>query len=440
LLAKREAIDEYGWRNYGDVWADHEQDHYSGEGPVISHYNNQFDLLYGALAHWLRSGNDQWWQVADPLARHIVDIDIYHTHQDRAAFGGGLFWHTDHYVSASIATHRTYSQNNGGQQYGGGPSNEHNYAAGLAHYYYLTGDPSAREAVVSLAEWIIAADDGRRSRWRWLDAGPTGLASRTYEDSYHGPGRGAGNSLQVLVDAWELTGDRRYLTFAEALIRRCIHPRDDIGARDLLKAEQRWSYTVFLIAIDRYLLAKEAADECDEHYAYARESLLAYAKWMLDHERPYFERQEELQYVTETWPAQDLRKANVLRFSARYMDELLAERLHAKADEISGTAYEQILSFPNFHSARAVSIVSMESIRGAMAREMPRRSATLFEASFGEPQHFESSRARIKRRLKSPGGWLRLGMNALRELFTVGVQPSGCNTSGKQAKACAPTN
>jgi hypothetical protein len=440
LLAKREAIDEYGWRNYGDVWADHEQDYYRGEGPVISHYNNQFDLLYGSLVLWLTGEDERWWQIADPLARHIADIDVYHTREDRAAFCGGLFWHTDHYVAACTATHRTYSRHNGGEQYGGGPSNEHNYAAGLAHYYYLTGDPGAREAVISLAEWIIAADDGRRSRWRWLDAGPTGLASRTYEDNYHGPGRGAGNSLQVLVDAWELTGQCRYLSFAETLIRRCIHPHDDIDARELLKAEQRWSYTVFLVALDRYLLAKEAADDCDDCYAYARASLLAYARWMLDRERPYFDRRDQLQYITETWPAQDLRKANVLRFASRYADASLAAKLNAKADEISSIAYGQILSFPNFHSARAVSIVAMELIRAATAGELPRTEAPAEEAAFGEPQVFESSVARIKRRLKSPAGWLRLGTNALRELFAVRVKPSGGKTSTLQAKACTPTD
>jgi hypothetical protein len=287
----------------------------------------------------------------------------------------------------------------------------------LAHYYYLTGDPSARDAVVSLAEWILAADDGRRSRWRWLDSGPTGLASRTYEDDYHGPGRGAGNSLQVLIDAWELTADRRYLDFAESLVRRCIHPRDDIAGRELMKAEQRWSYTVFLIALDRYLLAKEAADERDANYEYARECLVRYAQWMLAHERPYFDRKEELQYITETWPAQDLRKANAMRFAARHAAEPLAAQLYQKADDITRIAYEQILSFPNFHSTRAVSIVAMEAVRAAMAKEMPRTASPVSGAEFGSPQVFEGSRARIKRRLKSPRGWCQLGMHMLRETF-----------------------
>src|SRR5690606_33422769 len=30
LIAKRERVDEYGWRNFGDVWGDHEQAYYDG--------------------------------------------------------------------------------------------------------------------------------------------------------------------------------------------------------------------------------------------------------------------------------------------------------------------------------------------------------------------------------------------------------------------------
>lgn len=45
----------------------------------------------------------------DELARHLVDIDIYHTDQDEPRFNGGLFWRTEHYTDAETATHRAYS-------------------------------------------------------------------------------------------------------------------------------------------------------------------------------------------------------------------------------------------------------------------------------------------------------------------------------------------
>ena len=44
---------------------------------------------------------------------------------------------------------------------------------------------------------------------------------------------------------------------------------------------------------------------------------------MVEHERPYLDHPEQLEYPTETWAAQELRKANVLRWAARYADEPL---------------------------------------------------------------------------------------------------------------------
>src|SRR4030095_7664754 len=57
FLRKRETIDEYGWRNFGDLYADHEAVGHRGATPLISHYNNQYDFIHGALVHYLRSGD-----------------------------------------------------------------------------------------------------------------------------------------------------------------------------------------------------------------------------------------------------------------------------------------------------------------------------------------------------------------------------------------------
>src|SRR5262249_28186172 len=48
LVSRREIIDEYGWRHFGEIYADHEGAYYQGPAPVISHYNNQYDVIYGA--------------------------------------------------------------------------------------------------------------------------------------------------------------------------------------------------------------------------------------------------------------------------------------------------------------------------------------------------------------------------------------------------------
>jgi hypothetical protein len=171
---------------------------------------------------------------------------------------------------------------------------------------------------LQLADWVIDMDDGRKSRFRWIDRGATGLASCTRSTDFHGPGRGAGNSINALLDAHRLSGEARYLEKADSLIVRCVHPDDDQSALQLLDAENRWSYTVFLQTLGKYLDYRADRGLVDERYAYAREVLLNYARWMLEHERPYLERPEQLEYPTETWAGQDIRKAAVFEFAARH--------------------------------------------------------------------------------------------------------------------------
>jgi hypothetical protein len=412
LAANRETIDEYGWRNYGEVYADHEAAYYRGPLPLISHYNNQYDLLFGCLLQWFRTGDPAWFDLADPLARHVRDIDIYRTTEDRAAYSGGLFWHTDHYRDAATSTHRTFSRANGGDRgasYGGGPANEHNYTTGLVHYHYLTGDPAARDVVLWLANWVIDRDDGRRTILGLVDDGPTGLASATAEPDYHGPGRGAGNSVNALLDAWLLTDQPHYLDKAESLIRRSIHPADDVEAHHLLEVERRWSYTVFLSVLARYLEAKADAGQVDAQYAYARASLLHYARWMLDHEVPYFDRPEQLEYPTETWAAQELRKGNVLRLAAAHADEPLRSRLRGRGEQLADRAWKDLMAFPSRHVARSLAIALREGPVDAFLRRhdapAPPRPAGVYD--FGRPETFMPQKARVKRQLRSVRGLAR---------------------------------
>jgi hypothetical protein len=327
---KRETIDEYGWRHFGDLFADHESAFEKSGALLVSHYNNQYDAVGGFATQFMRSGDARWWIAMDELARHVVDIDIYHTQEDKAAYSGGLFWHTYHYKDAGRATHRCYPHTEGVN--GGGPSSEQNYSTGLMLYFLLTGHLWAREAVIGLADWVLRMDDGSRTIFRWLSRAPTGLASGTASTAYHGPGRGAGNSILSLLNAFRLTGARAYLEYAEALIRRCIHPEDDVPARHLLDTERKWSYTVFLQSLARYLDDKALRGELDGPYAYARASLLAYARWMADHEYPYLERPEILEYPTETWAAQDMRKCEVFLHASRHAPEPERMRLRERAD------------------------------------------------------------------------------------------------------------
>jgi hypothetical protein len=326
---RRELIDEYGWRNFGDIYADHEAVGFTGDVPLVAHYNNQYDVIHGAIVQYLRSGDAPWFQLADEYARHVIDIDVYHTRGDRHAFNGGLFWHTQHYSDAATCTHRAYSKMHVGarsqHEVGGGPSSEHNYTTGLMEYYLLTGAPAARDTVLGLAEWVMNMDARSGGILGAIDRRPRGLCSMTVSWDYHGPGRGCANSVNALLDAYLLSREERYWLKAEELIRRSIHPKEDIERRNLGDVEHRWSYTVFLQVLGKYLDIKVERAQFDHMYAYARSSLLHYASWMCKHEVPYRSILDRVELPTETWPAQDIRKSNVFKFAAKYCDHSMRQ-------------------------------------------------------------------------------------------------------------------
>lgn len=332
FFEKREAIDEYGWRNFGDIYADHEQLEYTGSQPLISHYNNQYDVLDGFLRQYIVTQEKPWFELARDLARHIVDIDIYNTTQDKDQYNGGLFWHTDHYSNAFTCTHRTFSSKNlfsYDGEVGGGPGAEHCYTAGLASFYFLTGDPTYKDAVLKLVDWISRSLEGSGTlleRFQ-LFVGRDISTIRKLLSGHNLPkyrypfNRATGNYISSLLDAYHLTSDREYLHRAESVIENTVHPGDDITLRQLDDIEINWSYLIFLQAICKYLVTKSALDEVDAAFYYARECLLHYADWIAENERPFLDSKERLEFVNSTWTAQDLRKAYVLRVAACFDTE-----------------------------------------------------------------------------------------------------------------------
>jgi hypothetical protein len=359
---RREIIDEYGWRHFGELYADHE----AVDRALVSHYNNQYDAIAGFVTRFMQTADQRWWTLAGDLALHVADIDLYHTTRDRAAYNGGYFWHTQHYQAAGTATHRAYSKRSGSS--GGGPCSEHNYTTGLMLHYFMTGSEKSRAAVIQLANWVLDMDDGRKSRFRWIDRRDTGLASVTRSPDFHGPGRGAGNSINALIDAHRLTGEPRFLDKAEALVARSVHPDDDPAQIDPLDAENRWSYTVFLQALGKYLEYRAERGLVDAHFEYARAVLLKYAAWMAANERPYLDTPERLEYPTETWAAQDLRKAAVFEFAARHTEDAGARACFmARADSFVDYAILTLLQSPTGRLTRPLVLLLAYGFQRPMA-------------------------------------------------------------------------
>lgn len=412
---KRERLDSYGWRHFGDVYGDHEAAFHPGPGLLVSHWNNQYDTIAGAARQFLRSGDPRWWRMMVDMAAHVADIDVYHTDQDKSAYNHGLFWHTAHYVDADVATHRTYPSqarvSSGEHSYesqtkiiGGGPACGHLYATGLAVAYFLTGNDVARHAAIELANYVISCDDGSRTIFKWLDRGYTGHATGSGWDNYHGPGRGSANAVNTLLDGYWLTGEARFLEKAEQLIRRCIHPTEDVTRNRLDDVENRWFYTMFLQVLGRYLDVKAEAGQIDRMYRYARASLLHYARWMAAHARPFLDKPEQLEFPTETWAAQDVRKADIFLHAARHAaDPAERARFLERADWFFRYVVDTLSTMPTKTFCRPVAILMGSGFMRNWFALHPREATPPVgdvQEDYGPPTVFVAQKVRAIKRAK----------------------------------------
>ncbi|HUW82415.1 MAG TPA: hypothetical protein VMZ31_06400 [Phycisphaerae bacterium] len=209
LFTHREEADEYGWRDFGDTWAANEFNQTRGphnDLRVVSHFNNEYDLGLGMLMQAMRNVDADpllakaWWTLGLEALWHEADIDIYHTRTDPSMiYNGGTFTHTAHGVEAGRSTHRGSPRDElwGLLEWpwprGSSPEAGHLRTRGMLTAYLLTGDRHLRDAawdVTDLVEWKILND-----RFAQIDV----------------PDRTNGNNLQILLDAYLLTWDPRYL-------------------------------------------------------------------------------------------------------------------------------------------------------------------------------------------------------------------------------------
>lgn len=428
FFAKREVIDEYGWRNFGDVYADHEGVFHTGPEALVSHYNNQYDVVRGCAVQFLRTADPRWWELLIPAADHTCDVDVYHTDQDRAAYNRGLFWCTCHYTDADTSTHRTYPRTirnpakatvggnlsslgqtgetlrrDAALAVGGGPSASHNYTQGLMLAYFLTGIPAYRDTAVDLAEFVLRID-APRPLFRLLSGEYSGAATES-RDGYHGPGRASGNSILALIVGHQLTGRREYLDKAEQLIRRVSHPWQDLDSMNLLNAELSWFYTMHLQALGQYLDYKASLGELCPMYSFARQTLLHYAKWMAAHERPVLQQPEALQYPTETWAAQDIRKVEVFQFAAMHASGSERQSYLERSEWFFRYVERTLAEFPTRSLCRPVTLLINFGWSRAWWRRHPDATApaplnTATQTTYGEQRPFIPQKTRAVRRAK----------------------------------------
>ncbi|MBQ0762759.1 hypothetical protein [Marinobacter psychrophilus] len=389
FFAKREVIDEFGWRNFGDIFADHETLYQAeGDAPFISHYNNQYDAIFGFARQFAVSGDKRWFELMDDLAKHVTDIDIYHTNQDRGEYNNGLFWHTDHYLEAQTATHRTFTRHNDTSstpgQTGGGPAAEHCYTTGLMYHYLLTGIKASKTAALELAQWMVTNHEGSSGLLESVLALKNrelprmkALAKGNLVTTHIYPfTRGTGNYLTALVDASILEPENDWLTRAEAVIKNTIHPEDNITNRDLLNIETGWSYLILLSAIARYLQEKRARNQLDEPYQFAAASLLAYANWMQQNERPFLADTAQLEFANHTWVAQDIRKAMLIFQAAELVSQPKAASLMNTAQDWLKQVCDTLKGSEERHYSRIL-VILMQNYGPHLAAIPANRNAAL---------------------------------------------------------------
>lgn len=259
VIGMWDEIDEYGWRHFGDTFADNENspmqmvkdhpDHFVGGRP-ISHYGNEYDVNYGVVLQGLRRGDPNWMWLADVMCRHYADICIYHTDADVSkAYAHGPFTHTTHGTAAFRSTHRMYPSETRKYNlpyHSGGPNAGHCYVASLAQHYYLTGNRTSRDAFLEVADWSMNSP--------WF----------TRPDSLMGDKRGIGNLLMTHVYAYQMTGDRKYYDAAMKMVELAREPFEGLGA------------TLFVKAAGRFLDMKIERGEFDSDYEKAGQTMLAF--------------------------------------------------------------------------------------------------------------------------------------------------------------------
>ncbi len=200
-LKDREKQREYGLLNYGD-W------YWNQKDVLVMWGNLEYDLPRGFFLQYLRSGDRRFFDRATQAARHRVDVGVIHA-VNKSLFefpasdievGPGTIW--AHCVGHTGGYYGRYTDGEYydlpplkplGPPYCLGLSNTgHHWIGGSFDYYCLTGDRRALEVAVMSADYMA------------------GLCPTPYSDHI----RTVGWPLHMMLDAYEATGDKKYLAAA----------------------------------------------------------------------------------------------------------------------------------------------------------------------------------------------------------------------------------
>jgi hypothetical protein len=174
---------------------------------------------------------------------------------------------------------------------------------------------------------------------------------------------------------------------------------------------------VFLQSLVRFLDSTAELEQFARLKHYARASLLHYARWMADHERFYLDEPEQLEFPTETWAAQELRKGTVLLMAARQAEPLEAEHFRSRGRQILDRAWQSLLSFPSRRYTRPVALVLqqgyLETYLNAEETQVQLNIASNIVKSVNcGPTEFVPQKKQLRHAIRSPRSIYRLLLSA----------------------------
>ena len=185
----RESYLEYGMLNYGDSF---------GERDI--HWTNQeYDFPYGLLIHFLRTGDQRFYQIGRRAAAHYAEVDCSHrnVHYEE---NGWFFIHTvghanNYYPPFLLPGCFEFIKSHVG----------HIFSQGMAEYYKMTGIERYKQVLIDCADSLA----------KYYTAKYDFLTERE-----------PGWSMLTLEAAYELTLDPYYLNACRIIMERVYQKQD----------------------------------------------------------------------------------------------------------------------------------------------------------------------------------------------------------------------
>jgi len=132
-MRRRDQVRTFGMLNYGDQWGERR----------VNWSNGEYDHHHAFLLQFIRSGDRRWYFLGEKAARHAIDVDTCHYGPRRGGEWIHSMGHTGGYFTAQ---HEGYGIPRGGF------SVSHTWTEGFCDWYVLSGDRTALENAILVAD------------------------------------------------------------------------------------------------------------------------------------------------------------------------------------------------------------------------------------------------------------------------------------------------